>query len=334
MATGHTGSDQVETVLYRLVSSPGRRALLGMAPRRDRIVRPLLGPARRHPRLLRGGGARVARGRVEPGPRLGPEPPAPRRHPGAARDPPGRGANMLATAAQLRDEQEIVERAVDEALERVGARRRAAGRAGPAGRRAPGAAAADAAAPGRAGGGRALLAWTSTGSRRSSGWPPVGGVEWSISVAACARWPSTASCGSCADAGHPGPGQRAALPVPGTLPVRRHGSSSALTGAPRPRRSSAPLDEPVLDAGRLAPTAHRAVLAGRRPHGAARAGRLEITTGRLQRPQGPAVAAAVPAGGGLGRRDRVGGGGRSVRPLQAGRDTAATIRLRARAASD
>ena len=36
VATGHTAGDQVETILYRLVSSPGRRALLGMRPRRDR----------------------------------------------------------------------------------------------------------------------------------------------------------------------------------------------------------------------------------------------------------------------------------------------------------
>lgn len=42
IATGHTASDQVETILYRLAASPGRRALLGMAPREGRIVRPLL----------------------------------------------------------------------------------------------------------------------------------------------------------------------------------------------------------------------------------------------------------------------------------------------------
>ncbi len=42
VATGHTASDQVETILYRLCASPGRRALLGMAPREGAVVRPLL----------------------------------------------------------------------------------------------------------------------------------------------------------------------------------------------------------------------------------------------------------------------------------------------------
>ncbi len=42
IATGHTADDQVETILYRLASSPSRRALLGMKPREGRVVRPLL----------------------------------------------------------------------------------------------------------------------------------------------------------------------------------------------------------------------------------------------------------------------------------------------------
>jgi tRNA(Ile)-lysidine synthase len=46
VVTGHTADDQVETVLYRLASSPSRRALLGMRPRDGRLVRPLLGTSR------------------------------------------------------------------------------------------------------------------------------------------------------------------------------------------------------------------------------------------------------------------------------------------------
>ena len=42
IATGHTATDQAETILYRLAASPGRRALLGMAPREGRVIRPLL----------------------------------------------------------------------------------------------------------------------------------------------------------------------------------------------------------------------------------------------------------------------------------------------------
>lgn len=46
IATGHTASDQVETILYRLAASPGRRALLGMSPSEGRLVRPLLDVSR------------------------------------------------------------------------------------------------------------------------------------------------------------------------------------------------------------------------------------------------------------------------------------------------
>ncbi len=46
IVTGHTADDQVETILYRLASSPSRRALLGMKPRDGRLARPLLGTTR------------------------------------------------------------------------------------------------------------------------------------------------------------------------------------------------------------------------------------------------------------------------------------------------
>ncbi|MCL2770639.1 MAG: tRNA lysidine(34) synthetase TilS, partial [Solirubrobacterales bacterium] len=39
IATGHTATDQVETILYRLAASPGRRALLGMVAREGRLIR-------------------------------------------------------------------------------------------------------------------------------------------------------------------------------------------------------------------------------------------------------------------------------------------------------
>src|SRR5918996_1077931 len=42
IATGHTRTDLAETVLYRLATSPGRRGLLGLRPRRGAVVRPLL----------------------------------------------------------------------------------------------------------------------------------------------------------------------------------------------------------------------------------------------------------------------------------------------------
>ena len=52
VATGHTRTDFAETMLYRLASSPGTRALLGLPPRRDRVVRPLLAIGRADTRRL------------------------------------------------------------------------------------------------------------------------------------------------------------------------------------------------------------------------------------------------------------------------------------------
>src|SRR5262249_38379697 len=42
IATGHTRTDLAETVLYRLSTSPGRRALLGLRARSGVVIRPLL----------------------------------------------------------------------------------------------------------------------------------------------------------------------------------------------------------------------------------------------------------------------------------------------------
>jgi tRNA(Ile)-lysidine synthase len=42
IATGHTRTDLAETLIYRLATSPGRRSLLGLRPRRGAVVRPLL----------------------------------------------------------------------------------------------------------------------------------------------------------------------------------------------------------------------------------------------------------------------------------------------------
>ena len=93
IATGHTADDQVETILYRLASSPSRRALLGMRPRDGQLVRPLLAFTReRDHRLLRGARARLARRPDQRRGHLRAQPGAPRAGARARGDPPGRGA--------------------------------------------------------------------------------------------------------------------------------------------------------------------------------------------------------------------------------------------------
>jgi len=131
VAAGHTSTDQVETILYRLASSPSRRALLGMRSRDGALVRPLLAFTREQTAAYcRARGLSwcedetndstvYARGRVRG--RLVPV--LEEIHP-AAQD------NVLALAELLRDEAEVLDSAVQEALDlarvdgaRVGAAR-------------------------------------------------------------------------------------------------------------------------------------------------------------------------------------------------------------------
>ncbi len=117
VASGHTASDQAETVLYRLAASPGRRALLGMSPRDGRLLRPLLSVTRQETgaycraRNLTwredpyNESERWARGRV----RHGLLPALRRVHPAAE-------ANVLRTAALLRDEAAVLDEVVSTAL--------------------------------------------------------------------------------------------------------------------------------------------------------------------------------------------------------------------------
>jgi len=120
-AAAHTLSDQAETVLYRLAASQGRAALLGMEPRRGRLVRPLLEVTREDTReWCRHRGlewrddptnldVQYARARMRQ--RIVPE--LRELNPAAER-------NIAETAARLREEQAVLDAAVDAALERLG----------------------------------------------------------------------------------------------------------------------------------------------------------------------------------------------------------------------
>ena len=123
VAAGHTSSDQVETVLYRLAASPGRRALLGMEPRSGRLIRPLLGVSRAETEAYchevglsfsvddGNSSPRYARNRI----RHGLLPALRAIHPAAE-------ANVLRTAARLRDEADVLGAAVAQARRSLGER--------------------------------------------------------------------------------------------------------------------------------------------------------------------------------------------------------------------
>jgi tRNA(Ile)-lysidine synthase len=117
LAAGHTATDQVETILYRLASSPSRRALLGMRPREGKLVRPLLQYTRARTGAYceeRGLAWRddetnvaetYARSRI----RAKLVPALREIHPSAE-------ANVLALAATLRDEAAVLDALVDDVL--------------------------------------------------------------------------------------------------------------------------------------------------------------------------------------------------------------------------
>jgi tRNA(Ile)-lysidine synthase len=117
VATGHTATDQVESILYRLAASPGRRALLGMVAADGRLIRPLLGITREQTAAYcrarelpwrddsSNDTDKYARGRV----RGGLVPALRAVHPAAE-------ANVLRTARLLREETELLDQLVNAEL--------------------------------------------------------------------------------------------------------------------------------------------------------------------------------------------------------------------------
>ena len=251
VATGHTASDQVETILYRLATSPGRRALLGMEPLRDRIARPLLGvegsDTRGYCHAL-GLSWREDESNLDRGParnrlRLDVIPALREIHPAAEQ-------NVLATAAELRDEQEVLDRAVDEALARSGAGGRPpaveAGRLAsepPALRRLLLRRLAEQAAGGPVPLSRERAEEIERlAARGGSGVAELGGGVRAVVEYGVVRFVSGPSAT---------PVEPATLAVPGTC---RFGAWELRSERGRDGEATGTLDEPVLDAARLAPT--------------------------------------------------------------------------------
>lgn len=117
IVTGHTADDQVETILYRLASSPSRRALLGMRPEDGRLARPLLDTTREETTAYceeRGLGWRDDASNEEADYKRN----LLRRDliPELAKIHPAARENVLRTAALLREEAELLDSLVDAEL--------------------------------------------------------------------------------------------------------------------------------------------------------------------------------------------------------------------------
>jgi tRNA(Ile)-lysidine synthase len=116
-AAAHTASDQAETVLYRLATSPGRRALLGMEPRRGRLVRPLLEVTREEVRdYLRAQGLDWREDPSNADPRFARSRAREELVPALRSLGPAAERTVAETARQLREEAEVLDAAVDEVL--------------------------------------------------------------------------------------------------------------------------------------------------------------------------------------------------------------------------
>jgi len=125
VATGHTASDQAETVLFRLARGTGRDGALGMAPRRGDLVRPLLCVTAAETRAwCAGRGLAVARDPSNDDPAFARTRVRHGLLPALAAVHPGAEANVAAFAERLRDEAALLEPLVDAAWDRT---RRGAG---------------------------------------------------------------------------------------------------------------------------------------------------------------------------------------------------------------
>ena len=210
------------------------------------------------------------------------------------------------TARQLRDEAEVLDAAVERRAEAScgGGPRDRTRRAA----RAPARAAAARPAGARRAGGRRPpgRAQRCRGARPTRSWRWASAARSrSTWAAGCGPSPSTGRSASRArgDAEPPAPVE---LAVPGRARFGDWELEARLGG---------PGDVAVRDLG---PGRDRPRVARRRPHAPAGLGGIEVAPGPVHGPQGPARAAPHPAGGRVGRRDRLGGRGGGRRALRGG----------------
>lgn len=117
IAVGHNRTDQAETFLYRLASSPGARSLLAMPPRSGRIIRPLLDLERGAIRRMLEGVAPWAEDATNDDPRFARN----RIRKGLLRElgrvNPGAELNIIRTRAELEEDEDALAGLAESALE-------------------------------------------------------------------------------------------------------------------------------------------------------------------------------------------------------------------------